>query len=85
MGAPPTKLRDRARLLRATQTDAERKLWGVLRNRKVGGAKFRRQQPIGPFIADFCCWEYRLVIEVDGGHHAEQIEQDAARTAFLET
>jgi len=64
-------------------TDAERKLWSVLRNRQLEGAKFRRQQPIGPFIADLVCQEQRLIIEADGGQHAE-CAADGRRTGFLE-
>jgi very-short-patch-repair endonuclease len=73
----------RAQRLRRDLTDAERKLWSLLRNRQLGGAKFRRQQPIGSFIADFVCQEHRLIIEADGGQHAESAT-DAARTEFLE-
>ena len=62
---------DRARLLRARLTDAERKLWYALRDRRFAGAKFRRQVPVGPYVADFLCYEARLVIEVDGGQHVE--------------
>ena len=65
-------------------TVAERKLWSVLRNRQLEGAKFRRQQPIGPFIADFVCQERRLIVEADGGQHVEN-EADARRTTFLES
>jgi very-short-patch-repair endonuclease len=65
-------------------TDAERKLWSVLRNRQLAGAKFRRQQPIGPFIGDFVCQDNRLIVEADGGQHAEDM-RDARRTAFLES
>jgi len=84
MKAAPAKLRDRARQWREAQTDAERKLWMRLRSRQLGGAKFRRQQPIGPFIADLCSFEHGLVIELDGGQHAAQAEADGRRTAFLE-
>ena len=73
----------KAQRLRRELTDAERKLWSVLRNRKLNGAKFRRQQPIGPFIADFVCQEQKLIVEADGGQHAENV-RDARRTAFLE-
>jgi len=73
-----------ARRLRRDQTDAERKLWSRLRDRRLVGARFRRQHPIGPFIADFCCTEAKLVIELDGGQHALQKRSDAERTAFLE-
>ena len=74
----------RAQRLRREMTDAERKLWSALRNRQLEGAKFRRQQPIGPFIADFVCQERRLIVEADGGQHAER-EFDGSRTAFLES
>jgi very-short-patch-repair endonuclease len=74
----------RAQRLRHELTDAERKLWSVLRNRQLQGAKFRRQQPIGPFIADFVCQNGRLVIEADGGQHSDSLA-DARRTAFLES
>jgi lysyl-tRNA synthetase class 2 len=62
-------------------TDAERALWNELRGRRLGGYKFKSQWSLGPFVADFCCWERRLVVEVDGGQHTE--EKDAARTAAL--
>ena len=74
-----------ARQHRRTPTDSERILWDALRERRVAGLKFRRQQPLGPFIVDFCCAEYRLIIEVDGDSHAEQVEYDAARTNHLES
>jgi len=74
----------KAQRLRREMTDAERKLWSVLRNRKLNGAKFRRQQPLGPYIADFVCQECRLIIEADGGQHADNAS-DARRTAFLES
>ncbi len=76
-----SKLRDRARRLRRDQTDAERRLWRRLRARQLCGAKFRRQHPIGPYIADFCCLERRLVIELDGGQHALNVAQ--RRSEFL--
>jgi len=76
-------LRDRARGLRRNQTDAERKLWTRLRARQLCDAKFRRQYPIGPFIVDFCCFEQRLVVELDGGHHANQTAADHRRCDFL--
>lgn len=74
---------ERARQLRRNMTDAERRLWSRLRRRKLHGRRFRRQHPIGPFIADFACPEEKLVIELDGGQHAERKEQDAARTRWL--
>jgi very-short-patch-repair endonuclease len=76
--------RERARRLRQDQTDAERKLWSRLRDRRLLGAKFRRQYPIGPFITDFCCPEHRLIVELDGGQHATRAEADRQRTAYLQ-
>jgi very-short-patch-repair endonuclease len=72
----------RAQQLRNNATEAERKLWGYLSRRQLGGYKFSRQMPIGPFICDFLCRERGLVIEVDGGQHADNVS-DARRTAFL--
>ena len=73
---------DRAKELRNNQTEAERALWRYLRKRQMA-VKFRRQQPIGPYIVDFVCFEKRLIIEVDGGQHQERIEYDEARTDWL--
>ena len=64
-------VRVRARALRRCQTDAETLLWSKLRSRQIGGHKFRRQHPIGPYFADFACIESGLVIELDGGQHGE--------------
>src|SRR5271154_5177525 len=75
---------DRARRMRREMTEAELKLWVVLRNRALVGAKFRRQTPIGNYIADFCCLDRRLIVELDGGQHAEQEASDASRTKFLQ-
>ena len=75
----------KARQLRNNPTDAERVLWNILRGRQIAGYKFRRQAPIGHYIVDFVCFENRLVIEVDGGHHAESADYDAMRTAWLES
>ena len=69
--------------LRKSMTDAERVLWYNLRDRRLGGWKFRRQHAVGPFIVDFVCLEKKLVIEVDGGQHAEMIVQDDNRTEYL--
>ena len=74
--------RTRARRLRRDMTDAESKLWNALRNRQLAGHKFTRQESIGPFFADFCCREKRLIVEADGEQHAESI-YDARRDAFL--
>jgi very-short-patch-repair endonuclease len=77
---------DPARTLRRNQTDHERKLWYILRSRRFHTHKFRRQQPIGPYVADFVCFERKLVIKLDGSQHAEpkNVGFDRARTAFLE-
>jgi very-short-patch-repair endonuclease len=72
-----------ARQLRRDQTEAEERLWQELRGRRLGDAKFVRQQSIGPFIADFACRSLRLAIELDGGQHSEN-ERDAARTRTIE-
>ena len=72
-----------ARKLRKNMTDAERLLWQHLRNRELGGYKFRRQRPVGPYIVDFVCLEKKLVIEVDGGQHAGLVELDAERSDYL--
>ncbi|HYB58363.1 MAG TPA: endonuclease domain-containing protein, partial [Alphaproteobacteria bacterium] len=61
----------RARELRIAMTDAECRLWSALRGRRLEGYKFRRQHPLGPFIVDFACLEHRLVVEADGGQHAD--------------
>ncbi|PXA89934.1 endonuclease [Caulobacter sp. D4A] len=75
-----------ARRLRRDQTDAERLLWSVLRGRRLDGFKFRRQVPIDRYVADFVCVEARLIVELDGGQHAEDAGRayDAARTEVLE-
>jgi very-short-patch-repair endonuclease len=80
----PTQL-NRARKLRREDTDAEARLWNALRARRLGGWKWRRQVPKGSYIVDFLCPEAALVVELDGGHHAEQVDYDARRTAYLET
>ena len=76
---------NRARHLRKTMTDAERKLWRLLRGKQIECFRFRRQQPIGKYIVDFACLEKRLVIEVDGGQHAIHANADRERTAWLES
>jgi very-short-patch-repair endonuclease len=72
-GSAVPQMRQRARTLRTRMTDAERKLWFALRDRRFSGFKFRRQVPIDRFIADFICFEARLVVEVDGGQHADSV------------
>ena len=76
--------RDYTRGLRRRQTDAERRLWARLRDRRLLGAKFARQVPIGPYVVDFCCREPRLIVELDGGQHAARADYDAGRTALLQ-
>ena len=71
MRGPDRKATSRARQLRSHQTDAETKLWHRLRNRQIAGCKFVRQEPVGRYVCDFICRERKLVIEVDGGQHAE--------------
>jgi very-short-patch-repair endonuclease len=73
---------NRAKRLRREQTDAEKKLWSALRNRQIANAKFREQQPIGPYIADFVCQEHRLIVEADGSQHLDN-NHDIARDAYL--
>jgi very-short-patch-repair endonuclease len=73
---------ERARRLRRASTDAERKLWYRLRSRSVDGYKFVRQEPIGPYVADFVCRERRLIVEVDGSQHADS-KRDLIRSLWL--
>ena len=80
-GSRPTK---RARQLRNNATDAERRLCYRLNRSQLEGFKFSRQMPIGPFICDFLCRERKLVVEVDGGQHA-QSSRDQGRTALIES
>src|SRR5271166_4803079 len=72
-----------ARSLRRGMTDAERHLWKHLRLRSIDGFKFRRQHDIGPYIVDFACVRAKLVVEIDGGQHADAVTYDVALTAFL--
>jgi adenine-specific DNA-methyltransferase len=81
----PEDLKRHARAMRRTATDAENLMWRLLRNRRLANAKFRRQHPIGEYIADFYCDEHGLVVELDGGQHAEQKTYDERRTAFLQS
>lgn len=80
------KLTAYAKDLRDRSTDAEPLLWTQLRARRLEGLKFRRQHPVGNFVVDFVCLEKKLVIELDGGQHAEQDkkEYDTKRDAWLE-
>jgi very-short-patch-repair endonuclease len=80
---PPVRrqISPHAARLRRLSTDAERKVWSILRNRQLGGCKFRRQATIGAFVVDFLCVEASLIIELDGGQHNDAA--DARRTEFL--
>jgi very-short-patch-repair endonuclease len=77
---------DRARALRRDMGSAEKRLWYRLRGRQMAGQRFRRQVPLGGYIADFACLSARLIIEIDGGQHNEELNEnlDARRTAWLE-
>ena len=75
-------LTSRSRTLRRNATDAEQKLWSVLRNRQLHRLRFRRQVEVDGYVEDFLCPERRLIVEVDGGQHNP--ERDAKRTAYLE-
>ena len=72
-----------ARRLRRDLTDAELRLWLLLRDRRLAGYRFRRQHPVGDFIVDFACTKHHLVVEADGGQHSDS-EADARRTKILE-
>jgi very-short-patch-repair endonuclease len=78
-------MRGRAKALRRDMTDAERIVWYGLRAHRLHGASFRRQTPIGPYVADFACLAAKLIVEVDGGQHfePEHIAYDERRNAFL--
>jgi len=73
-----------ARKLRQNSTPAEKLLWNRLRAKQLGGLRFRRQQPIGPFVADFFCPIARLVIELDGLSHENKTQKDRERQTFIE-
>ena len=78
--------RTQAKTLRVHATDAERIFWALLRGGRLAGLRFRRQQPIGPYIVDFFCPSAKLIIELDGGQHGrdEAVVYDEGRTRFLE-
>ena len=79
-------MKSRARNFRKNMTDAENRMWYFLRNRRLKGYKFVREYVIDPYIVDFLCREQKIIVEIDGGQHAdaEAIEYDKKRTAFLE-
>lgn len=74
---------NRARQLRRDSTDAEKRIWRALRS-SLPEFKWRRQMPVGPYFADFACLAEKLIIELDGGQHAQAIAYDASRTRYLE-
>jgi very-short-patch-repair endonuclease len=74
---------EHARRLRKEPTPAESKLWAQLRGDQLHGVKFRRQHAIGPYVADFCCPKYKLIVELDGNPHLEQHNNDVQRTEYL--
>ena len=78
-------LLNNAKSLRSNQTDAEMQLWYHLRAHRFVGLKFKRQKPIGAYIVDFVCIERKLILELDGGQHAENVGYDERRTKFLES
>ena len=80
----PQENKIRSRELRKNQTDTEKALWYQLRQKQMGGFKFRRQAPIGNYIVDFVCFEKRLIVEADGGQHSDQGEYDRERSLWLE-
>ena len=81
---PVAGAQPRARTLRQNMTEAEKRIWQILRLRQIQGYKFRRQVPIGRYIADFACHEARLIVEIDGGQHDRSVPQEAERSGFLE-
>lgn len=83
MGLVRRTISPHAARLRRDATDAEQRLWQELRGRRLGGHKFRRQWTLQPYVADFCCLEAMLIVEVDGGQHT--VAHDAARTAALKS
>jgi very-short-patch-repair endonuclease len=78
-------LTNRARVLRANDTSAEDRVWQAIRSRQLGGYKFVRQLPIGPYFADFACRERKVILEIDGATHSSdgEIAYDVVRSAFL--
>ena len=79
---PTPNAQSNARVLRREMTDSERRLWSRLRMEQLG-VKFRRQHPLGNYIADFACLAPKLVVELDGSQHSDQVEYDAARDSFF--
>jgi very-short-patch-repair endonuclease len=86
MARPPSRpsAQKFARTLRNGATNAEKLLWQELRRGKLTGARFRRQVPIGPYVADFACLQNKLIVELDGSQHVDRVSYDLERSAFLE-
>ena len=78
-------LKQRSRDLRNNLTDAEKKLWQKLRNKQINDHKFRRQFVLGNYIVDFICLDKRLIIEVDGGQHMDNVNYDLQRDEWLKS
>ena len=78
-----TSLVPTARELRSSATGAERHLWRFVRNRYLSGYRFRRQVPLGPYVADFVCLRARLIVEIDGSQHDEHLLEELERTRYL--
>lgn len=76
-------LLDNAKSLRSNMTEAEQRLWYYLRANRFMGLKFKRQKPLGTYIVDFVCMEEKLIIELDGGQHAENLSYDHKRDSWL--
>ena len=74
-----------ARKLRRNMTDVEQKLWDRIRDKQIEEFRFRRQRPMGRYVVDFVCLDAKLIVELDGGQHAGQVEADAKRTEFLQS
>jgi very-short-patch-repair endonuclease len=81
---PIAGARERARSLRRDMTDAEKSVWRIVRLYQIDGHRFRRQVPLGRYIADFVCHDARLIIEIDGGQHQGSAPQEAERACFLQ-
>ena len=82
MGPIRRRTSPHARALRRDRTEAEERFWLAVRDRRLGGYKFRFQHSVGPYIADFVCLSAGVIVEIDGSQHSE--EKDAARTRHLE-
>ena len=80
----PQQLKIYSKQLKTEMTDAEKLLWSKIRRKQLNGVKFCRQKIVGNYIVDFLSFEKKLIIELDGGQHADQVEYDKKRTAFLE-